>query len=309
MADFPASKVLDRAHFRLGEYAAAANDLEAGGGRIPPGRREVAGTARWCPTPCTAWAGPCSTRTISPTRRRPSTRWWRSIPSNNLNVRGHYARGLARHQLGKFAEAAADLQAVLAAGGVEQGEKSDARYVLGLCQVGLKKPAEAAATFQALLKEDPKYAAPDKVYYELAWALKHAGQDKEAVDAFAELVKQCPDSPRVAESQFHVGEAAYKAGKFQAAAAPTAAALEKAGKTELGEKAAHKLGWAYYRLDNARRRPANVRLSAGDLAPGPLGGRRRLHGGRVSLQAEEIRRGRRRLRAGEESVVARISRC
>src|ERR1043165_4481559 len=64
---------------------------------------------------------------------------------------------------GKFAESAADLQAVLAASGVEQGERSDARYVLGLCQVGLKQHAEAAASFQSLLKEDPKYAALDKV--------------------------------------------------------------------------------------------------------------------------------------------------
>lgn len=48
-----------------------------------------------------------------------------------------------------------------------------------------------------------------------------------------------------------MGEAAYKDGKFQAAATAYAAALEKAGKSDLGEKSAHKLGWAYYRLDSA----------------------------------------------------------
>ena len=105
-------------------------------------------------------------------------------PTGKLSIRSHYARGLARHQLGKFADAAADLQAVLAAGGERVGigrdERSDARYVLGLCQVGLKQPDKAAATFRALLKENPKYAAPDKVYYELAWALKQAGHEKEA---------------------------------------------------------------------------------------------------------------------------------
>jgi TolA-binding protein len=171
-------------------------------------------------------------------------------PESNLNGRGRYARGLARHQLGKFAAAAADLQAVLAASGIEQGERSDARYVLGLCQVGLKQHTEAAATFQALLKEDPKYAALDKVYYELAWALQLAGRENQAVDAFAELIKKCPESPRVAESQFHVGEAAYKAQKFRPAAVAYAAAMEKSGKSDLGEKSAHKLGWAYYRLDD-----------------------------------------------------------
>ena len=143
------------------------------------------------------------------------------------------------------------MQAFLAAGGIELAEKSDARYVLGLSLVGQKKPAEAVATFRSLLSEDPKYAVADKVYYELAWALKSAGQEKESVDAFAELIKQCPDSPFVAEGQFCVGEAAYKDGKFQAAATAYAAAMEKAGKSDLGEKSAHKLGWAYYRLDSA----------------------------------------------------------
>ena len=73
---------------------------------------------------------------------------------------------------------------------------------------------------------------------------------RKPVDAFAELIKKCPESPRVGECQFHVGEAAYKDGKFRDAAAAYAAALDKAGKSDLGEKSAHKLGWAYFRLDN-----------------------------------------------------------
>ena len=126
-------------------------------------------------------------------------------------------------------------------------EKSDARYKLGLSFVGQKKPTEAAAVFRTLLNEDPKYAVADKVYYELAWALKSAGKEKESVEAFAELIKQCPESPYVAEGQFCVGEAAYKEGKYQAAATAYAAAMDKAGKSDLGEKAAHKLGWACFR--------------------------------------------------------------
>ena len=38
-------------------------------------------------------------------------------------------------------------------------------------------------------------------------------------------------------------------GDFQKAAAQYRAALEKAGKSDLGEKAAHKLGWAWFRLE------------------------------------------------------------
>jgi TolA-binding protein len=260
VADFPMSKVLDRAHFRLGEYAVAANDLK----RAASEYRTV--VEKWPNSPLVpnalhglGWAM-FDQNSFAEADDAFNT-LVEKYPNNNLNVRGHYARGLARHQLGKFADAAADLQVVLTAGGVGQAERSDARYVLGLCQVGLKQPAEAAATFQALLKEDPKYAALDKVYYELAWAEKQAGHDKESVDAFAELIKQCPDSPRVGECQFHVGEAAYKAGTqapldkkhFRDAATAYAAAVDKAGKSDLGEKAAHKLGWTYFRLDDTAR--------------------------------------------------------
>jgi len=257
VADFPKSKILDRAHFRLGEYAAAANELK----RAASEYRTV--IEKWPNSPLVpnalhglGWAQ-FDQNAFTEAEDAFNT-LVEKYPTSNLNVRGHYARGLARHQLGKFADAAADLQAVLSSGGIGQAERSDARYVLGLCQVGLKQPAEAAATFQALLKEDPKYTALDKVYYELAWALKQAGREKEADAAFATLIKECPDSPRVGESQFHVGEAAYKAGTqapldkkhFRDAATAYSAAMEKAGKSELGEKAAHKLGWAYYRLDN-----------------------------------------------------------
>jgi cellulose synthase operon protein C len=250
VAEFPQSAILDRAHFRLGEYAVARNDLNSATAEY----RLV--VEKWPASPLVpgalhglGWALFDQNAFVEAEEAFNSL--VEKHPTPKLKTRGIYARGLARHQLGKYNEAIADLQAVQADAGIGQGEKSDARYVLGLCQVGMKKPADAAATFQLLLKDDPKYAAADKVYYELAWALKLAGRDKEAVDAFANLIKQCPDSPRVGESQFHVGEASYTDGKYQEAATAYAAAMEKAGKSELGEKSAHKLGWAYYQLDNA----------------------------------------------------------
>ena len=250
VAGFPESKILDRAHYRLGEYAAAANDPK---GAAAEYRQVVDG---WPQSPLAphamhglGWA--LFDQNDFTAAETTLDSLVAKYPGNKLIPRARYARGMARHQLGKFAEAIPDLQAMLTAPEATVAEKSDARYVLGLCQAGLKKPAEAAATFRALLQEDPKYQAADKVLYELAWTLKAQGNDQEATAAFEQLVKQHPESPRVAESQFHVGEAAYKAGNFQAAAVAYAAAMEKAGKSELGEKAAHKLGWAYYRLDNA----------------------------------------------------------
>jgi len=176
-------------------------------------------------------------------------------PDHKLIPRGRYVRGTARQQLGKFAPAVEDLQALLAAD-VSVREKSHARYVLGLCQVGLKKYPDAVTTFQMLLEEEPKYPTAEKVLYEWAWALKSQKKEKEAAGVFARLVAEYPSSTLVAESQYHVGEFAYKSGDFKKATVAYHAAVEKAGKSALGEKAAHKLGWAYYRqndFDNAQQ--------------------------------------------------------
>jgi TolA-binding protein len=249
IAAFPASKVLDRAHYRLGELAAAAGDQKSAATEYrlvlqswpesPVAPRALDGLG-WALFDQNDFAA-AETAFNTLVEKHPQAAWL---------SQGRYGRGMARHQLGKFAEAVADFQTVLAAPTVTQAEKSDARYILGLCQVGLKQPDQAVAVFQALLQEDPKYAAADKVLFELAWALKSLGKEAEATAALAQLVKEHPDSPHAAESRFYVGEAAYKAGNFQQAAAAYSAAIEKAGKTELGEKAAHKLGWAHYRLDN-----------------------------------------------------------
>ncbi len=266
---FPQGKVLDRAHFRLGEYATAANDLKTAeteyrlvvekwpASSLLPYALRGLGWALFDQKEFAAAEDVFNTLVEKYPEQRPK-------------LRSLYARGLARHHLGKFNESAADLQAFLAAGGIELVEKSDARYVLGLSLVGQKKPAEAVATFRTLLSEDPKYSVADKVYYELAWALKSASQEKESVEAFAELIKQCPESPYVAESQFCVGEAAYKDGKYQAAATAYAAAMEKAGKSDLGEKSAHKLGWAYYRLDSAAEAQQAFGYQRATWPSGPL---------------------------------------
>jgi TolA-binding protein len=273
--DFPESKLLDRAHYRLGEYAAAGGDAKAAAAEY----RLVA--QQWPESPLAplalyalGWAlfdqgDFAGAETAMDTVLA-------KYPQHKSAARGRYARGMARHQLGKFADAAADLAAFLsppAAGGTpdaQTAEKSDARYVLGLCHVAMKQWPQAIATFRELVKQDPGYSGTDKALYELAWALKADGKEGEAAEAFAQLVKQCPTSPRWPESQFHVGEAAYKAGNFQAAAAAYAAALDKAGKSELGEKAAHRLGWAYYRLDHAADAQRTFRMQRESWPRGPL---------------------------------------
>ncbi len=247
IAQFPKSRLLDQAHYRLGEYCYAGGDLKKA---VAEYRKVVTGWPKssvlshalyglgWAELSLKDYAA--ADKTLSSLVEK--------FPNDKLIARARYARGMARQQLGNFGPAVEDLQAMLAADPSAE-EKSDARYVLGLSQVGLKKYAEAVATFGALLKDDPKYAGADKTLYELAWALQSSGKQNEAAKTFGRLIKEFPESPLAAESSYHVGEHQYKKEKYQKAAIAYHKAMTEAGSSPLGEKATHKLGWAYFHLD------------------------------------------------------------
>ncbi len=190
---------------------------------------------------------------------RPSDRCRPGI--GRARAAGAYVRARARQQLKEFAPAVDDLQAFLKSK-PSTTDKSDARYLLGLCQTGLNKPGDAAKTFRELLADDPRYAAADKVLYELAWAQKADGHESDAAESFARLAKAQPSSPLVAESLYHVGEHYYQKQEYKQAASAFYDSMQKAGKSDLGETAAYKLGWAYYRqgeYDHARQTFAFLR--------------------------------------------------
>ena len=69
-----------------------------------------------------------------------------------------------------------------------------------------------------------------------------------------------------------MGEFAYKSGDFKKATVAYYAALQKAGKAELGEKAAHKLGWSYFRLDDFVDAQKTFAYQRGTWVNGPLAG-------------------------------------
>src|SRR6185295_7746523 len=82
--------------------------------------------------------------------------------------------------------------------------------------------------------------------------------------------------PLAAESLYRVGEFAYHEKKdYPGAVAAYSDAVKRAGKSELGEQAAHKLGWAYFQQDDfpAAQKTFAVQLadySQGKLAPDAL---------------------------------------
>ena len=129
-------------------------------------------------------------------------------------------------------------------------DRDNARYALALGQLGDAKFDEAAETLRKLLQDNPRGPLADRCCTSWAGRLQQSGKRKEAVAAFAELAKTHADSPWAAEAHCHVGEAAYDGGDFRAATAAYRLAIDKAGKSALGEQAAYKLAWACFRMDD-----------------------------------------------------------
>jgi TolA-binding protein len=245
---FPASGARQRAHFRLAEYAYAAHDLATAARHYQevldhPGQAALAPHAllglAWTRLDGNAFAA----------AEEAAGTLLAKYPADKLAPRAHYVRGMARQQLRKFAPALDDLRAFLASqpGGAD---KSDARYVTALCQVGLQRGADAAATLENLLREEPAYAGGDKALYELAWAEQSLHREREAAEAFRRLAQGHPHSPLAAESGFLAAEFDYRQGHFAAAAEGYRRAITVAGITAIGEKAAHRLGWACFRQND-----------------------------------------------------------
>lgn len=247
IAEFPESRLLDQAHYRLAEYSYAMDDFETAAAQYQLVLDNYADSPLR-PNAMYGLGWSLLSRNEYEAAEKALGRLVEEFPNDNLVPRARYARGMARQQQGKFAPAVEDVQALLAAE-PSPAEKSDARYVLGLCQVGLKQYPEAEATFRALLKDDPDYGNGDKVLYELAWALKSQEKEGEAAEVFSQLVGRFPDSVLACEAHYHVGEEKYRGGEFAAAATAYNASMAAAKDAAMGEKAAHKLGWAYFRLD------------------------------------------------------------
>ena len=165
LAEFPQSKLLDRAHFRLGELLAASGDNKQAAAEY----KQV--LEKWPDSPLVpnalfslGWAE------LVGKEFQPSvdtlTRLIEKYPDNPLVARARYARGMARQQLKQFDAGIEDIQAFLKSN-PSATEKSDALYVAGLCEVGRQKYGPAIEIFRGILKDDPSYAGSDKVIYEV----------------------------------------------------------------------------------------------------------------------------------------------
>lgn len=266
--DFPNSRLLDKAHYRLGEYQSARNDF-------PAAEKAYAELVqRWPDSPLAPHAlheQGCAqlARKDAAAAEKTLTTYLDKYPKHEVALRVRYVRGLARQQLKNYAPAAEDLHAVLS-GKPPADLQADASYVLGLCQLGLEQNGAAAATLSNLLETTADYAGAENARYQLAWALLLDGQREEAVAQFARLAKDSPKSGLAAEAQHHIGEFFYDKKDYDKAAVAYYDAMEAAGKSPLGEKAAHKLAWSYYHKKDYPGALQTFDYQAKTFSDGPL---------------------------------------
>ena len=171
------------------------------------------------------------------------------------------ARGDARQRGGDFAGGLADATAFLEATGVDPKKLdasaiAEARLLQGLCLAGDKKHAQAAAAFAKLLAEQPKFAAADRVLFELGAAQALAGKPADATATFTDLVARFPRSSHAADAWLEIGESRWAQANYPAAADAYRQAITAAGtaaaRAALVEQARHKLGWTFVmRKDHA----------------------------------------------------------
>lgn len=121
---------------------------------------------------------------------------------------------------------------------------------------------EAAKAFGQAAKEGAATAEDQpRVLYELAWSLREAGQEAEALEAFRQLAKTYPHDPLTADADFHLAEAKYKeagsAGEtpdenarraLQEAAGLYRHVLELTKEARLADKVWYRLGWCHWSL-------------------------------------------------------------
>jgi TolA-binding protein len=268
LADFPASHVLDQAHYQLAEMAYAADDFPAAiekydlvvsrfsDSRLAPHALYGKGWAQLKSKDFAAGAASF-------------TALLAQFPEHSLKADALLGRAMCRRQAGDAAGALADLDLYLKSN-PDAEHRNEALFERGLAQMAAGSFPAAAATFEALVMDDARFAAADKAQYQLGWALRSQNKMAQAAAEFARLAKEHPDSPLAAEAWLHVGEHHYDQKQFADAADAYAAVTARSPGGTIGEQALHKLGWSHYQLQAYDKALAQFENQLAAFPAGPL---------------------------------------
>jgi len=247
ISDFPESKLLDRAHFRLGEYSYASRDYKAA---IKEYDELLTNWPKSTYAPYALYGKGWGL--LRQKQYDGAIAAFTALIDGHADHRmvpdAHNARAICRRQSGDLEGGIADVNAFLATS-PSLDEKIDALYERGMCEAGLKKHQAAIDTFAEILKGKPDYEHADKVIYETAWAFNGLEREDDAIKAYQRLVAKHPDSKLAADSHYRIGQYEYKNKKFANAVNSYTAATKSADRDDLAEESVHKLGWANYQLE------------------------------------------------------------
>jgi len=291
ISDFPQSKQLDLAHFRLGEAKRLSKQLA-------PATVEYEKLLKdYSDSPLVPWAhyGLAWAQLGLQKYADADTNFSALIDTHKIEKlipRAKYGRGQAKYNLARaatdaqakqdqYTAAVGDLSAFVDSGPTGT-DKATALYMLGLCQKAIGGLAEAEKCFTTLIDEIPDYNALAAVYYDLGLTqrdLAAAGGDgaaekaTEAAATFATLVEKFPESQLVPDSNFFIGDQAFQDGDFLEASKAYYAAMngaKEAGNARLAEEAAYNLGLSFYKREQYEKAQPWFSFQRKSWPEGPL---------------------------------------
>ena len=284
---FPSSKSLDRAYYRLGEYAYATAEYDRASGAYEKMLAEFP-SSRLVPY---AQYGLGWSKLRQQDLDAAETAFsivLTDFAEHSLARQARYARAMTRQQAGRFKSAIEDVDLFLQ--GSEPGKQmADALYVKGLSLIGQQDYEQAIPVLESTLQQ-PEFQAGDKGLYELAWAHKSLGQHQDATAVFLRLASTYEQSPLAAEASYHVGETNYAAKDYTAAvrAYEEAKSRLRPGE-ELGEQLLYKLGWSHYQLQNYQEALSEFEAQATRYPRGELVGDAYFMQGECQFQLAQYR--------------------
>jgi cellulose synthase operon protein C len=189
-------------------------------------------------------------------------------PEHQLVSVALLGRGKVRRQQKKFKEAIEDLDGFLSSQ-PDVNQQVDAWSEKGKSQIGLQQNAAAIETFNLLLTADAKYADADAILYEIAFAQRTLDKHDAAKATFAKLVAEHADSTLAGDAHFRLAEYQYAAGQFKTALVDySKAASSSQGSDALKENILHKQAWTHYKLDDFKESAAGFKNQVSKYAAG-----------------------------------------
>ncbi len=246
--EFPQSELMDQVQYRLGEFAYGSNDFSAAVAAYD----EM--LSKWPEStfvPFALYGKGWSLLKLE--KFAPAAEALSSLiakyPQHELFAGSLLARAMCERHLKQYAEAIRDAEQFLGSN-PKPVLRADALLERGMSEAGSENAAKAVQTFESILHDVPDYPQTANVLYELAWTYKKLNRDAESVAAFSRLAKDFGNTQFAAEANWRIGENHFDKGEYDQAVKLYTVAKEQAPPGEVGELATHKLGWAFYRLND-----------------------------------------------------------